>query len=190
MGDGTGLATAANLGIVSSDLDALSLVGTTGSVGGGGGVIVAGTVGPAPADTGVVSTHLLEFSVARAGAGVGFAGEVLVRTGAGVAAVFVPAEEGLGLAIVDEDELNALEVIQIQVPQACPFTCGDVNGNGSNVDLVDFASFALCFGGSPGVSTACACSDLNADGAINLEDFATFSLVFNGVSTNVPPNCP
>ena len=111
LGGGAGLATAANLGIV--DLDALSLVGTTGSVGGGGGVIAVGTVGAAPANTGAVSTHLLEFSVARGGGGPGLAADVLVRTGAGVAAVFVPAEEGLGLAIVDEDELNALEVIQI-----------------------------------------------------------------------------
>ncbi len=113
MGDGAGPATAANLGIV--DLDALSLVGTTGPVGGGGGVIAAGAVGPAPANTGAVSTHLLEFSVTRGGGGPGLAADVLVRTGAGVAAVFVSAEEGLGLAIVDEDELNALEVIQTVV---------------------------------------------------------------------------
>ncbi len=104
LGDGAGPATAANLGIV--DLDALSLVGTTGPVGGGGGVIAAGAVGPAPADTGAVSTHLLEFSVTRGGGGPGLAADVLVRAGAGVAAIFVPAEEGLGLAIVDEDELT------------------------------------------------------------------------------------
>ena len=45
--------------------------------------------------------------------GPSLAADVLVRTGAGVAAVFVSAEGGLGLAIVDEDELNALEVIPI-----------------------------------------------------------------------------
>ena len=73
---------------------------------------------------------------------------------------------------------------------ACPNTCGDINGSGGNVDLVDFASFAVCFGGSASVSAACQCSDLNLDGAINLLDFATFSLIFNGSSTNVPPNCP
>ena len=112
LGGGAGPATATNLGIQGWGLDALSLVGTGGPVGAGGGVIAAGAVGPAPASTGVVSTHLLEFSVARGGfAFVGFAGEVLVRSGAGVAAVFVPAEAGLGLAIVNEDELNALEVI-------------------------------------------------------------------------------
>jgi hypothetical protein len=69
-------------------------------------------------------------------------------------------------------------------------TCGDINGSGGIVDLVDFASFAVCFGQLPSSSTACANSDMNQDGAINLQDFATFSLTFNGNSTNVPPNCP
>ena len=73
---------------------------------------------------------------------------------------------------------------------ACPNTCGDINGSGGNVDLVDFASFAVCFNALPSSSAACACSDLNQDGAINLVDFATLSLIFNGVSTNTVPNCP
>ena len=59
-----------------------------------------------------------------------------------------------------------------------------------NVDLVDFASFAVCFGQLPSSSVACACSDMNEGGAINLLDFATLSLIFNGSSTNVLPNCP
>ena len=58
------------------------------------------------------------------------------------------------------------------------------------MNLVDFASFAACFGGLPSSSTACLCSDLNEDGSINLVDFATLSLIFNGVSTNTLPNCP
>jgi hypothetical protein len=81
------------------------------------------------------------------------------------------------------------------VPDACDAvncsgTCGDINGSGGSVDLVDFASFAVCFGLSPNSSVACACSDMNHDGAINLQDFATFSLIFNAVSTNTVPNCP
>ena len=72
----------------------------------------------------------------------------------------------------------------------CLSSCGDIDGSGGNVDLVDFASFAVCFNASPSSSAACACSDLNGDGSINLQDFATLSLVFNGVSTNTPPNCP
>ena len=71
----------------------------------------------------------------------------------------------------------------------CPNTCGDIDGSGGNVNLVDFASFAVCFNGLPSSSVACACSDLNGDGSINLQDFATLSLIFNGSSTNVLPNC-
>jgi len=72
----------------------------------------------------------------------------------------------------------------------CVHACGDIIAGGGTVDLVDFATFAFCFGQSPSLSVGCRCSDLNGDGTINLEDFATFSLTFNGVSTNVPPNCP
>ncbi len=77
-----------------------------------------------------------------------------------------------------------------QTPVGCVTNCGDIDGSGGNVNLVDFASFAVCFGQLPSSSTACACSDMNQDGAINLLDFATFSLIFNGSSTNMPPNCP
>ncbi len=73
---------------------------------------------------------------------------------------------------------------------ACTNTCGDIDGSGGNIDLVDFASLAVCFGQSASSSAACMCSDLNGDGSINLLDFATFSLIFNGVSTNTVPNCP
>ena len=83
-----------------------------------------------------------------------------------------------------------LLTVDFSPPPSCPFNCGDIDGSGGNVNLVDFASFAVCFNGSPSSSTACACSDLDANGSINLQDFATLSLIFNGSSTNVPPNCP
>jgi len=72
----------------------------------------------------------------------------------------------------------------------CFSNCGDIDGSGGLVNLVDFATFALCFGQSPSLSIGCMCSDINGDGSINLVDFATFSLTFGSVSTNVPPNCP
>jgi hypothetical protein len=71
----------------------------------------------------------------------------------------------------------------------CPSTCGDIDGTGGNIDLVDFASFAVCFNALPSSSPSCACSDLNLDGTINLIDFATFALLFNGSTTQSPPNC-
>ncbi len=77
---------------------------------------------------------------------------------------------------------------------ACPNTCGDINGSGGNVDLVDFATLSNCFG-LVGPNASCdagefICSDLNEDGVINLLDFATFLLTFGVSSTNVLPNCP
>ncbi len=72
----------------------------------------------------------------------------------------------------------------------CAFPCGDIDGSGGPVDLQDFATFSLCFGGLPSSSQGCACSDLNGDALINLEDFATFSLAFGGISANPAPDCP
>ena len=75
----------------------------------------------------------------------------------------------------------------------CPFTCGDINGSGGNVDLADFATLAVCFGlASP--SPACNgnaffCSDLDANGAINLVDFGTIAVLFGQNSTQSPPEC-
>jgi hypothetical protein len=75
----------------------------------------------------------------------------------------------------------------------CANACGDLNGSGGDVDLVDFSGFSVCFGLS-GPSAACPqedfdCSDLNGDGVIDLVDFSTFSVLFGTVSTNEPPNC-
>jgi hypothetical protein len=58
---------------------------------------------------------------------------------------------------------------------------GDQDGNLA-VNLVDFATFALCFGDtSLDPLSDCGCrADLNKDGDIDLLDFATFSLNFTG----------
>ena len=85
-------------------------------------------------------------------------------------------------------------VVAASSPAGCATTCGDMNGSGGNVDLVDFAIFSTCFG-LVGPNPSCdagefICSDLNEDGVINLLDFATFLLTFGVSSTNVLPNCP
>jgi hypothetical protein len=57
---------------------------------------------------------------------------------------------------------------------------GDCDGDG-DVDLVDFASFQLCFTGPGGVATAeCGCSDTDDDDDVDLVDFANFQLLFTG----------
>lgn len=71
----------------------------------------------------------------------------------------------------------------------CQFPCGDLDGTG-DVNLLDFASFAVCFGSTPSLSPECECADLNKNDAINLTDFATFGLVFGkAATTNFPPDC-
>lgn len=64
-----------------------------------------------------------------------------------------------------------------------PLRAGDCTGNGL-VNLLDFATFAKCFGlsapgGACGVSDF-ACGDVDESGTINLVDFATFALNFQG----------
>ena len=98
-------ATAAELGIAGLTLDALNVIGSVGSVAGGGGVIAAGGVGPAPCNTGVGSTHLAEYSVVGVGGG-----DILVRTGPITSAVYVPFG---GVSLLASDELNMLEAIEV-----------------------------------------------------------------------------
>jgi predicted outer membrane repeat protein len=73
--------------------------------------------------------------------------------------------------------------------EGCPNACGDISASGGSIDLVDFASFALCFGASPDSSPACLCSDLDESGTINLVDFATFSLLFGSTPSAMIPDC-
>ena len=60
---------------------------------------------------------------------------------------------------------------------------GDFNDDG-RVDLLDFSTFALCFGltapaGDCGPEEF-ACADLDQNGWINLSDFSTFAVNFTG----------
>ena len=71
----------------------------------------------------------------------------------------------------------------------CLFPCGDMDGSG-DVNLLDFALFAVCFESVPSQSPECECADLNGNDAINLTDFATFGLLFGkSATTNFPPDC-
>jgi hypothetical protein len=78
------------------------------------------------------------------------------------------------------------------IPQAGGCACGDLDGNG-DVSLIDFSTFAGCFGaelptaGCPLATWSCA--DLNQDGNINLVDFNTFASLFNLPAGGSPPAC-
>lgn len=57
---------------------------------------------------------------------------------------------------------------------------GDFDGD-SDVDLVDFARFQICYSGAgEPVAADCACGDFDGDGDADLVDFAQFQLTFTG----------
>ena len=94
--------------------------------------------------------------------------------------------------IADPELVQGGQLIAIYIPQSagvCLNSCGDLDGSGGPVNLVDFSTFAFCFGQLPTSPPGCACSDLNQDGAINLQDFSQFAQVFGLTSTNLPPDC-
>ena len=72
----------------------------------------------------------------------------------------------------------------------CP-TCGDLNGSGGDVDMVDFGLFADCWGQEPSLNASCICANLveSGDNIINLPDLAVFAELFLSSSSNYPPNC-
>ncbi len=69
--------------------------------------------------------------------------------------------------------------------------CGDLQnpGLGEPVNLGDFSEFAVCFGLNVGANPQCACADLDGSGMVDNNDFAIFTVLFNQVSANSPPNC-
>jgi hypothetical protein len=75
----------------------------------------------------------------------------------------------------------------------CGNGCGDIDGSGEAVDLVDFATFATCFAlDCPTLdcdATEFACSDLDASSTVDLNDFATFAALFGQTPTLPPPFC-
>ena len=72
----------------------------------------------------------------------------------------------------------------------CPNTCGDIDGSGGNIDLVDFASFAVCFGGCYAQDDPCieANFDESSDGCVGSGDFAVLAGCF-GLSCDECSNC-
>jgi hypothetical protein len=94
--------------------------------------------------------------------------------------------------LVPDDTNDASDVFIRDRGLLC--TCGDIDNSGGRVDLVDFATFAACYGLSAPQPPDCdgsafACADLNGDGEVNLGDFAMFSMVYGKQIAHLPPDC-
>ena len=70
---------------------------------------------------------------------------------------------------------------------ACPFSPGDIDGSCGDVDFADFEAFVECWDLSPDDCGDYGCSDLDGDGAVDLADFAIFSLLYGTMPVNTPP---
>jgi hypothetical protein len=73
----------------------------------------------------------------------------------------------------------------------CEYTCGDLDGQGINVNLADYALFANCWGEDPLINSSCACANLVEfnDHVIDLYDLSVFAGLFLSSSEEYPPNC-
>ena len=158
-------------------------------------------------------------NLVQIGGGQNTSGEVSVVQDVGlgpgrqvIATGSFPAPETLGsyLIRIESPTANLLETVNsppqpsavvpaettmtessFQFTVSCP--CGDVDGSGGLVDLIDLATFALCYGVNP-PTTGCSqeafdCSDLDGSGAVDLSDFSTFALWYGLTTTSGVPNC-
>ncbi len=94
------------------------------------------------------------------------------------------------LRIADETPVNIATInswgLKAYGTHACPGIPGNFNLD-CDVDLDDFATFAVCFGGALVTTPPAGCSsanfalaDFNGDGYVDLNDFATFAQNFGG----------
>ena len=83
-------------------------------------------------------------------------------------------------------------VVQGEGLPSCPYTCGDLDGAGVNVDMVDFALFASCWGKNPQIDPNCVCANLVEydDYIIDLLDLSVLADLFLSSSESHAPDCP
>ena len=128
-------------------------------------------------DLGNVNSVLIDFS--RLPPGLDLSTDGVITGTPTLARTFEPL-----FRVEDDRQRVDSKVIPLQVTAGVP---GDFDGDG-DVDLSDFATFALCYAGSEVTtppSQDCPAQwfaecDLDIDGDVDLSDFATFSLGFTG----------
>ena len=139
--DGVGPATDVALGIPGMELDALNLIGTTGPVTAGGGVISAGSVGKNIAGIAFSTSHLIQYSIHNF---TPIDAAVLVLDTPGVAIVHTDPPL---LGLTPNENLNALEAVPCS-PFAASVT--PYNGTGINQDVLTATPVIV---GSPWTTT-------------------------------------
>ena len=85
------------------------------------------------------------------------------------------------LSVIPRDDETSL---------SCAYTCGDLDGAGVTVDLVEYALFASCWGENPLTDSNCVCVNLVEydDHEINLLDLYVLVELFLSSSEFYPPN--
>ena len=95
------------------------------------------------------------------------------------------------LNLFGDPELR-LRVTNDETPLSCAYTCGDLDGVGVNVDLVDYALFANCWGENPLTNLNCACANLVEfdDHIIDMLDlYVLVELFLSSSEFYAPNNC-
>jgi hypothetical protein len=85
---------------------------------------------------------------------------------------------------------GASDEASVIIPVPCS-TCGDLDGEGVNVNLVDFALFADCWGKDPLINSECACANLVEfdHHTIDILDLAVLAELFLSGSSDYPSDC-
>ncbi len=110
--------------------------------------------------------------------------------GAGDYTLEVSAEgTTFGGSFVSEYAFGEYVIVFAVVPTVCQRNCGDVDGTGGPIDLIDFAGLQDCFGESPTVSHDYRCADLAVDQLIDYTDYTVFDQIMGTIPTDPPPSC-
>jgi len=132
------------------------------------------------------------YSIYDVGSGTWVTGSLPACSSAGASAVFHDGKVFIKQGASDPLDPNGEQTMNLWVVEpSLPFECADVRQDADrdgDVDLVDFAIFAECYGVYRPGDIACFCLDANEDGVIDTIDYIAFVGCLAG--PDQPPACP